>query len=139
MTDRFALAPRVQIHLNLYNLLHDLARGQIPVLLQQPACAEAAADVTAHLGRYADGKAVFLAHQHRLDQIAVLQSEQKFNGSVHGFLLHMLGQCVYRKMLGQQPERLRIHFLHLPEIRNPLHIEIIPYLKRPEFAVSAFQ
>ena len=47
------------------------------------AGAEGAAHPAAHLGGDADGVAVVIAHEHRLDAVSVLQTPQIFDGAIH--------------------------------------------------------
>ncbi|MNM80768.1 hypothetical protein D3C81_927440 [compost metagenome] len=64
-----------------------------------------------------------MPHQHGLNQIPILQSEQKLDRPVLGLLLHMLGQRLNDEVVRKQLNALGIHIRHLCEVRNPLHIE----------------
>ncbi|MNN94119.1 hypothetical protein D3C81_2126900 [compost metagenome] len=72
VTDLLIQVRRIQMLLDLHNLLHNLSAGEIPALRQQPTCTEAAADIAAHLRSNTYRQAVFLSHKHCLDQVAIL-------------------------------------------------------------------
>ncbi|GJM71640.1 hypothetical protein HMSSN036_38560 [Paenibacillus macerans] len=53
-----------------------------------------------------------MAHQHRFDQIPVLQLEQKLDRAVDGFLPGMFFQLFDRKMLGKHRPALGVYIVH---------------------------
>ncbi|MNG37525.1 hypothetical protein D3C84_1249110 [compost metagenome] len=65
--------------LDLHDLLHNFSAGQITTLREQPARTEAAPDVAADLGCDTYGQAIFMPHEDRFNQIAILQPEQKLD------------------------------------------------------------
>jgi hypothetical protein len=63
-----------------YDLLHDLARGQVPIEPRLAGGAEPASHGAPGLARHADGDAVPVRHEHRLDAAVVVQAPQELHG-----------------------------------------------------------
>ncbi len=69
-------------------LVEDLGRRQVAAELHRPGRAERARERAARLGRDADrAAAVAVAHQHRLDRVAVVGAEERLHGAVLRLLL----------------------------------------------------
>ena len=64
------------------DLAQNFAGGEVAHQPVQPRSAEGAVHAAAHLGRHALRSAIFIAHQHPFDDVAVRQGEEVFFGAV---------------------------------------------------------
>lgn len=80
-----------------------------------------------------------MAHQHRFDQIPVLQLEQKLDRAVDGFLPGMFFQRFDRKMLGKHRPALGVYIVHRLKIGDPLPVQPIPNPFGPPLFMSMIQ
>ena len=122
------LALRRQYAVGADNLPQHLRRGQAARAAVQRGSAERAPHAAAHLGGQAERVAVFVAHQHAFDDVAVRQAvkqfdravELRFNRLQHGNRVrHAVFIQRFAKRLGQVAHLLKVRALMQPRKHLP--------------------
>ena len=84
-------------------LVEDLRRCQVAAELHRPGGAERAGERATRLRRDADrASSVAVAHQHRLDRVAVVRAEERLDGAVARLLLPGHGEGRERDAVGKR-------------------------------------
>ena len=101
------------MYLRVQDLGHNLARGQVALETHLARGTKDAAHRTSYLTADAGGVPVTIGHQHRLNQMAVGQAEEKFVGPVGAMLVLHDFRPDRRSLLRQQGVQLRTQIFHL--------------------------